>query len=114
MRLDSEEEKFLRDLINYTISTSEDWRKTLTEAAIPLNGRFEETYPESFGPYSRDEEEIIQDLFDRNILKIKVQGREVHQSLEENSKSKKKDVTRGLGIEEEKLDELVEELDIEP
>jgi len=54
MNLDSQEKQFLEDLINHCIKTSRDWRKTLIEANIPLNQKFNKTYPESFRQYKRD------------------------------------------------------------
>lgn len=114
MELDSEEQKFLRDLINHVSSTSEDWREKLEGANIPFNRKFQETYSEKFGPYQREEEEIVQSLFNRDILKIKVYEQEVHQSLDENNLSKKKEVQRGLGIEKEKIDEILEKIGMEP
>ena len=111
--LGKQEEKFLKDLIRHAKNTSDDWRKTLNQANIPINTSLEQTYPKRFGPYKEDEKQIIEGLFDRNILKIKLKEKEIHQSLKENKRSKKKDLSKGLGIENEKIYQIIEELNLD-
>ena len=109
MKLTEDEEKFLEDLINHTKNTSEDWRKTLEEFRISTYGGFRNVYPQHFGPYNEEEPEIIQGLIDREILKVKAKTREEHRSKE----GKRERVTKthkSIGIPEDKLDELTEEL----
>lgn len=113
MNLENDEERFLKDLISHAKKGQDKWRETLEEAEIPINRSLKETHTE-FGPYQRDEDEIIKNFFDRDIIKIKVKEREIHQSLEENRKSKKKDLLKGIGLNEEKIDEILQELDIQP
>lgn len=111
MNLETEERKFLEDLIGHAKTNSDNWRKTLGESNIPLKRSLEQKYPESFGPYQKDEEQIIQSLFDKDIVEIKIKEREIHQSLDENSKSKSKDLLKGIGIMESKINEIIKELD---
>jgi hypothetical protein len=49
-----QEVKFLKDLIRHAKNTSDDWRKTLNQANIPINSSLEQTYPKRFGPYKED------------------------------------------------------------
>lgn len=112
MNLTDNQRKFLEDLISHTKNTSEDWRKTLKELRISTYGGFRNVYPEHFGPYNEEEPEIIEGLIDREILKVKAKTREEHRSKE----GKRERVTKthkSIGIPEDKLDELIEELPME-
>ena len=110
MDLETEEEKFLEDLLEHVAGTSDNARRSLVNASVPLNAGFQETFPETFGPYSKEEEEIMGQLVDKNILKIKVRDREIHQSLEGNDRSKRKELTKSIGVQEDVIDELIDEL----
>jgi hypothetical protein len=110
MDLEKEQQKFLEDLIEYVCRTSKEPRRTLENAHVPINGSFQKKYPETFRKYSKDEERIIDRLADREILKIKVHDREIHQSLDENKRSKRKELSRTLGVREDVIDELLEEI----
>ena len=109
MELDTEEKKFLKNLIEHAKKGPNSCRKTLKEANIPLNRSLEQTHSE-FGPYQEDEEQIIQSLFDKDILKIKIKEREIHQSMDKNEKSKSKDLLKGIGLNENRVDEIIETL----
>lgn len=114
MDFEPEEKQFLEDLLGHVAGTSENIRKTLVNSSIPLKGSFQERYPEDFGPYSREEDEIIEQLVDKEIVKIKVRDREIHQSLSKNDRSKRKELAGSIGVEEDMIDELMEQLGVEP
>ena len=79
---------------------------------MPLNRSLEQTYSE-FRPYQKDDEQIIQGLVDKEIVKIKIKETEIHQSLDENERSKRKELMKAVGLKEDKMDELAEQLDID-
>lgn len=112
MKLTEDEEKFLKDLISHAKKTSDDWRQTLEEFRISTYGGFRKVYPEYFGPYTEDEAEIIESLIDKELLKVKAKTREEHR-FNEGKRERVTKTHKSIGIPENKLDDLIEELSIQ-
>jgi len=112
MKLTEDEEKFLRDLINYTKKTSDNWKKSLIELSISTYGGFRGVYPEYFGPYEQEENKIIKALINKEILKIKTKAKETHR-FKEDRKERIIESDKSIGIPEAEFDQLIDRLDLD-